>query len=551
VPVVVVLDVAVINQLPAALAKCFCVLVGHPGTNAFEHARLNGRAKICLSYEESRTRLSEVLPLLEEIAEQNAALELSAERARRAEMPTPFGSSSVGSMDAGEIWDFLEGAVENLASREHLLGAFRRATRYFLHASTAAFFLRDINGFRADRAEFSCSADDPLVKYLSHHPAVLDAHDWPGSPDISTEVAVRQRFLQWSARLIAPVHENGKLQGLIVLGVRDDGLAYSAADKMRLISLARLLRQFLSQSAQFTKAFAYYERWKAGEKYLPTVVVLAPDEPPAKTIPAPVRDLIEAARHAGETRRLSASPGQPYRASAGLVPETRGAWACWEDATEELRESMQRDRAERLALLHDLALTLNHEIGNSLVSLAALRHNPGAETNSPVVLAAIKRDIASLETINRHLASIPTFSEVTGENVDLRTLLFAVHRKTGVAVNVGQNAIPLSVAPRLIEFALEAIVESIAENRPGLGIRELSLQLRAIGAEDVLTATISIKGRELALEGILPAPEAGSIPSHGRIGVFIAKEIIRLHGGDISTIDGPEGPEIVISVRKW
>ena len=89
-----------------------------------------------------------------------------------------------------------------------------------------------------------------------------------------------------------------------------------------------------------------------------------------------------------------------------------------------------------LGIMHDIALTLNHELGNALVSLATLRHNPGAEINSPVLLAAIERDIASLETINRHLASIPTFSEVVPEETDLRALVREVGRRTGVMVEV-------------------------------------------------------------------------------------------------------------------
>jgi hypothetical protein len=120
-----------------------------------------------------------------------------------------------------------------------------------------------------------------------------------------------------------------------------------------------------------------------------------------------------------------------------------------------------------------------------------------------------------------------------------------------VLVDLGSQPIALSVVPTLVEFGLQAILESVIENRPDYGKRGLSIQLRASGQDDQLTALIAIKGERLELEGILPLPEPGAIPSHGRIGVFIAKEIIRLHGGEILSGPGMEGPEILISIRSW
>ena len=38
--------------------------------------------------------------------------------------------------------------------------------------------------------------------------------------------SVRQRIRQWAARLLVPMHENGRIQGFIALGVRDDGQTY-------------------------------------------------------------------------------------------------------------------------------------------------------------------------------------------------------------------------------------------------------------------------------------------------------------------------------------
>jgi hypothetical protein len=549
VPMVVVVDEATVEKLPRACRNCPTIFVGNPESAVFQQLPQFGRTRICLSHEDSRKRLGEFLPLLEELAERGASLELVAERARRAEALRTPAPDPVFSAAAPDVWEFFDGLIENSTSREHVLREFRRATRRFLRASTTLFLLREDNGFRADQGELTCSFDDPVVHYLAAHPGLLDGVDWPYPPEPSIEFAVRHRLATWGARLLVPLHENGRLVGIMGLGVREDGRAYEAVDRMRAISLARLLRQMLAQSAQFGGLS------RPGglhfDKPIPGLLVLAPDEMVPTHVPPAVAALIAEARHHRTSAQLAPTPEKPIRAGASFIAETFGTWAWWEDATGEMQEQLRRQRAERLALLHDLALTLNHELGNSLVSLAALRHNPGAETNSPVLLAAIKRDIASLESINRQLASIPTFSEVQPEPVDLRVLLHSVGRKTGVFVETGPDPIELSVAPKLIEFGLESIIESIAENRPGLGKRNLVLQLRASGQNGAITALLTVRGASLALEGILPAPAPGAVPSHGRIGVFIAKEIIRLHGGTIEAGAGMDGPEIWITVHNW
>ena len=550
VPVVVVVDAAASHQLPPGLEKCPVIFVGEPGSMPFEQAKLAGRARILLSYEESRTRLHEFLPLVEEIAERTAAVEVLAEKARRSEGSRP-PMRPASWTDATEIWDFLEAAVENIGSRERLLEEFRRASRHLLHASYVLFFLRDNTGFRSDRGDFSCQADDPLIGYLAKYPAILDGIDWPGSPEPMTEMAVRHRLMVWSARLIVPVHDNGRLLGLIAVGVRDDGQPYDVADRSRMVFFARLFRQFITRSTEVDRLVRRNERWRAGEKYFPNILILDPEEVPSRDLPLIVRTVAGEVKQSHETKRILPTAHQQYRISAGIIAENGCIWVCWEDASAELRERSHNERVDRLTLLHDLALTLNHELGNSLVSLLALRHNPGAETNSPVLLTAIKRDIGNLETINRHLASIPTFREVDPEPADVRGLVQQIGEKVGISVDPGQQAIALSVVPRLVGFALQSILDSVVENRPDLGKRGLSIQLRATGEANQLTALIAIKGEKLELEGILPQPEPGSIPSHGRIGVFIAKEIIRLHGGEILSGPGVDGPEILISIRSW
>ena len=72
--------------------------------------------------------------------------------------------------------------------------------------------------------------------------------------------------------------------------------------------------------------------------------------------------------------------------------------------------------------------------------------------------------------------------------------------------------------------------------------------MRSTGSGAELTVLLSLKGKHLELEGILPEPEEGAVPNQGRVGVFLAKEILRLHHGEIHAGPGMEGTEILISV---
>src|SRR5690349_15227938 len=65
----VVLDAASESQLPPSLARCPTIFVGEPRSLPFEQAKMSGRARVYLSYEESTARLREFLPLVEEVAE--------------------------------------------------------------------------------------------------------------------------------------------------------------------------------------------------------------------------------------------------------------------------------------------------------------------------------------------------------------------------------------------------------------------------------------------------------------------------------------------------
>jgi hypothetical protein len=546
---VVVLDATCEPSLPAAYARCPTIFVGEPRSLPFEQARMSGRARAYLSYDESATRLRELLPLIEELAEKQSLIELLTEKCRRPEPARP--ASRPAQADSAELWDFLEGAAENLDSRERLIAEFRRASRHVLHASHAVFFHREADGFRADRGTSFFPVDDPLVAFFESHPAVIDGTNWDGPADPVAELAVRNRLALWGARLLVPVHDNGRLLGLIAFGVRDDGQPYDEADRGRAIFFARLLRHFLAKAGQFSRLNHLAEQATLGAKYLPGTMVLGPDENAPRHVPLAVRDLIGQARRTREICRVFPSEGQPFRASAGIIAETGGVWAFWEEASGEVHDSATREHARRRGLLREIALTLSHEVGNALVSLATFRQMNGAHAPPPALIETVKLDVAKLEALNNQFSLMEALHEAPTAVYDIRDLAQTIGHSLGVRVEVGPDPVELSISKKLLDFALRSLIRTIAENRPEHGMKDLALKVRSTGAGSELTALLSVKGKHLQLEGILPEPTDDQVPNQGRMSVFLAKEILRLHHGQIHAGPGMEGTEILISVRKW
>jgi hypothetical protein len=547
---VVVLDAAAESLLTPALLRCPTIYVGEPHSLPFEQAKMASRAKAYLSYEESANRLGEFLPLLEELAEKQSMFDLLTEKSRDAEALRQVTRTSTTVGDSVEWWDFLEGVVENFETRDQLIAEFRRATRYILKASHAVFFLHERDGFRADRGTSFVPSHDPLVTYFENHPTVIDGTTWESRADPVAELAVRNYLAVWGARLLVPIHDNCRLLGLIALGVRNDGRAYDEADRSRAISFARLLRHFLAKSVQLGRLSLLAEQSSLGAKYLPRTLVLGPNESIPREVPLVVRDLVGQVRHAREVRRIAAGEGQPFRASAGLVAETGGVWAFWEEASAEVHDSTVRARADRRGLLREIALTLSHELSNGLVSLAIFRQLAPGKPLPPPILETARGDVIRLEELNRNLSLMQTLHETVAVPVDMRDLAQEVGAALELRVEVGPEPVKLTVSRNLVLFALRALIATVGENRPGHGLRDLSLQVRMTGEGPERTALLSLKGKHMELEGILPEPMDGSVPNQGRLGVFLAKEILRLHHGEIHAGPGLEGTEILFSVRS-
>ena len=347
-----------------------------------------------------------------------------------------------------------------------------------------------------------------------------------------------------------PVHDNGRLLALFAVGVRDDGVPPDAGDRERAVQVARWLRLSLARCVAHERLAATADKAVLAEKYLPGSVILGPAEAVPRQLPVLVRELIGQARRNRAVFRASPRPGQPWRAAAGIVAETGGVWAWWDDATAEVRDAEQAERLRRREVLRELALTLSHELGNALVSLTTFRQAKAERMPPPALMETIKADVGHLEALNANLAVMQGLHEAEAEAVDLRELTQEVGHALGLRVEAGAEPLVLLANRKLLDFALRAILRTLGENRAELGLKDLSLRVRSTGAGPELTALLAIKGRSLELEGILPEPEEGAVPTHGRLGVFLAKEILRLHHGEIHAGPGLEGTEILLSLRK-
>jgi hypothetical protein len=546
----VVLDAAAERQLPRSLERCPTIFVGEPGSQPFEQARLSGKARVYLSYEESAIRLRDFVPLVEEIAEKQSMLSLLMGRIMRAETAKASATAlPFVAADSPELWDFLGAAIENVDNRERLITEFRRAARQLFRASHVIFFFREGDAFRAEQGQLSLAADDPLVGFFERQPAIVDGPTWEGAADPRAELAVRNRLTLWGARMFVPVHENGRLIGLIAIGVRDDGQAFDDKDRARAVCFARLLRQFIVKSAFVGSLSASSQSRSLGEKYLPRTLILGPREGAPADAPVVVRDLVGRVARARETLRVAPSEGQPHRASAGMIAETGGTWAVWEEAGADVRDAVTRQRQERSELLRELGLTLAHEFGNALVSLSLLRQLRADQAIPATLLDTLRSEIARLESVNRVVGLMQNLHETAPSFVDIRELARAVGHQRGIKVKVKPEPVMLTVARSLVEFALRVLIETVSENRPEGVAQALTLQVRSSGSGTDLTALISIEGQGLELEGIIPEPVANAVPNQGRLGVLLAKEILRMHNGDIHGGPGMDGPEILVSLR--
>lgn len=537
------------------------ILVGQPHSVPFEQARQNRAARLFLSYDDSRTRLAESVGLLEEVAEKNAQLQTALERTRRLETEQqfsrePFAAAASSASEGAESWDFLESALEHLGDRDRLLDEFRRAGRYLLKAGKVFFFLRTTEAFVADREGHRCEAGHPLALWLEDHPAALDLGAWHGTGDPALDAPIRQQLQASGTRVLIPLHSASQLLGWIALGPRADGGAYRESDRSRAVLLARLLERCLERHGQLDELHRSEQEAALRARYLPGARLLSRPLLANADLPVEVRAAAGEALALQQVVHQPARPPHRFRISAGPVPEIDGVWVTWEEAAPEIERIRGEQEIVRRDLLRNLGLTLSHELSNPLVSLVTFSHLRARGTASPLVPggaavaqeAALASDVKKLQRLAEHASVLGELAAPVAQPVDLNALLTDIAGKHGITTRFSEESLAFSVDPRLLRFAFGAVFEAISANRPDEGARNLLLTLRAAGTDAHRVAIITIEGRNLELDGVLPLPEPGSTPNQGRLSVFLAREILRLHGGSLHAGPGIKGTDIQISL---
>ena len=193
-------------------------------------------------------------------------------------------------------------------------------------------------------------------------------------------------------------------------------------------------------------------------------------------------------------------------------------------------------------------------LANPLVSLVTFAHMLTRGTNSPVGSAALAQEVslttevAKLKLLNEHATLLGEIAQPVAKNTDLNVLLTDVATVRNLTTRFVDEQVVLSLDANLVKFAFGSILDAISANRPDEGLQHLILTLRAVGAGPQRTAVITIEGKRLELDGTLPLPVPGSTPNQGRLSVFLAREILRLHGGTLQAGPGLKGTDIQISL---
>ena len=238
------------------------------------------------------------------------------------------------------------------------------------------------------------------------------------------------------------------------------------------------------------------------------------------------------------------------------MSELDGVWVQWEEAAPEIERIRAEAEQHRRVLFRNLGLTLSHELSNPLVSLVTFAQllargskspapAPGAATLASEV--ALTTEIEKLERLAAHAMLLGEIAQPAAETVDLQTLLHEVATERGVTTRFTEEAVVFKVDPNLLRFAFASIFDAIAANRPDEGTTGLLLTLRTAGTDALRTAVVTIEGKRIELDGTLPLPALGTTPNEGRLSVFLAREILRLHGGVLQAGPGMKGTDIQIS----
>jgi len=234
------------------------------------------------------------------------------------------------------------------------------------------------------------------------------------------------------------------------------------------------------------------------------------------------------------------------------------------DALNLAGDALTRERAraavsERLAAVGRLSAGLAHEIRNPIAAMRLKAENALASNDhdrSRGALDAILRQIARLDALLRDLLDMTHSREPVFAEVDLQDFLertIEAHEDTAVA-----NGIKLSKGtgvrtPSLFRFdasqmqrALDNLILNAIQNTPEGGAVTVGTLLAASSL--VFRVEDNGVGIPLAIRDRLFEPFVTGRPDGTGLGLAVAKEIARAHGGDLRLAESSSGTAFEIEI---
>ncbi len=526
------------------------VLIGEPGTIPFEEARGSVHCHIALSYAEARSGLlKRILPLVSDSAASRAIAAFEASR-HRAILPSTLTPPENLRPPGGDL-ESLEAAIGYLEDRTRVVAEISKGLRVRVRASRVSIFIREHGHFRAIDDGLECPIDDGWCDWLRDHSAIVDPPVLIGSLDATTAEMVERRSRQWRARLIFPFEVHGDLGGWIVLGARSDGQAYNQADKDECLAMARFLARLIEQSRRFSTALHdQSENNLVRASGLQFAIVRPGDDYPEMPI------------EASEVLTDAISNGKPRERDIGSLrvfsgPAKSGAfWVAWIQS--ELSESIRAKQreADRWLDMHRLGILVSHEAGNATTSLyMILQHldHPERLIGQERLVATIARDIKRLRDLPQTLSMLAEMPKSSPRPVDLTALIRSVAEQMSATADIDEPISPIVGHEEPLGKAILWLCEEVISTRRAAsesnGAKRLEISLRQRGNDpSEYIWLISIATAGLQMEQLIDgAPtDASQYPT---LNVFVAREVIRCHGGRVVRGQGLNTPEVQIELR--
>ncbi len=373
-----------------------------------------------------------------------------------------FAKALAAGFDLPRVLDLFLDAVSELArpSRSAILLAEEEHRQYRVRASRGlAPHLVDSVTLSADSGlPLWLMAEGRLIQIEEAHGRATD----PAAREIAREMAVLQ------AVVAIPLLAHGELVGILLLGQRITGGAYSRRDTETLFSLASPLATAIRDirvhhQLQYQKEFTerILQRMSSG------VITIGPEQRVVimnrraeeilgmaakdvlnrdlRALPSPLGDLLYESLSRGRSVTRSevhlALRNLPLEVSTypvmGEGPASMGAVLVFEDLTAQRQLAMQRRSAEQLQLLTRVVARIADEIKNPLVSINAFMELLGERYDDVSFRqhfsAVVGRDVRRLVQMFDKLAALVNEGDYKPDVVDIRTAIEECLVEMGVA----------------------------------------------------------------------------------------------------------------------